>query len=288
MKQYFSYFKWLFIVLGVLAVITGAVAAINAIASNTTYIRKNNAAPEQRVYDYADVLTNAEEKELEELIAKREVQIGCDIVLVTIDESLYDKYGVTVDTDSNWEMCMIQYAEDFYIDNQFGFNRPGEEGDGALLLHNWDPVEKGLHLAHGGRVWDHYSDAMIEDVLDEIYYEAKNDPYEAYKYYVENMYYEMSGKASHINLNPFILLIIAVIAAAIFIATHIKPKEGSKTTTSSTYVENGSIKFNVQRDELINKFVTKRVIQSSSGGGSRSSGGRSSGGSRMGGGSRRG
>lgn len=288
MKQYFSYFKWMFIVLGVLAVITGVVAAANALASGNTYVRGNNEAPEQRVYDYADVLTDAEEKDLEELIAKRESQIGCDIVLVTIDESLYDIYGITEDTDSNWEWSITEYAETFYIDNNFGFDKPGVEGDGALLLHNWHPIEKGLHVTHGGRVWDHYSDSMIADVLDEIYDKAKNDPYEAYKYYVENMYQEMSGKAGNIDLNPFMLFIIAVIAAAVFIATHIKPKQGSKTTTSSTYVENGSVKFNIQRDELVNKYVTKRVIQSSSSGGSGSSGGRSSGGSRMGGGSRRG
>lgn len=287
MKQYFSYFKWMFIVLGVLAVITGVVAAANALAADNIYVRGNNEAPEQRVYDYADVLTSAEEKDLEELIAKRESQIGCDIVLVTIDESLYDIYGITEDTDANWEWSITEYAETFYLDNNYGFDETGVEGDGALLLHNWHPVEKGLHVAHGGKVWDHYSDSMIADLLDVIYYKAKNDPYEAYKYYVENMYDEMSGKASAINLNPFILFIIAVVVAAIFIATHIKPKEGSKTTTASTYVENGSVKFNAQRDELINKYVTKRVIQTSSGGSS-SGGGRSSGGSRMGGGSRRG
>ena len=287
MKQYFSYFKWMFIVLGAVAAITGVVALANAMASEKVYTRTNREAPEQRVYDYADVLTDEEEKDLEELIAKREGQIGCDIVLVTINESLYDIYGITEDTDANWEWSITEYAELFYLDNNYGFDETGVEGDGALLLHNWHPVEKGLHVAHGGKVWDHYSDSMIADLLDEIYYKAKKDPYEAYKYYVENMYDEMSGKASAIDLNPFVLFIIAVVVAAIFIATHIKPKEGSKTTTSSTYVENGSTKFNVQRDELINKYITKRVIQSSSGGGG-SSGGRSSGGSRMGGGSRRG
>ena len=226
---------------------------------------------------------------LEELIAKREKQIGCDIVLVTIDESLYDIYGITEDTDYNWEWSITEYAESFFIDNGFGYNVAGQNGDGALLLHNWHPIEKGLHVTHGGRVWNHYSDSMISDLLDDIYYKAKIDPYEAYKYYIENMYREMSGQANKINLPPFILFIIAIVAATIFIATHMKSKEGSKTTTASTYVENGSVQFKVRTDQLVNKYVTSRVIQtSSSSGGSRSGGGRSSGGSRMGGGSRRG
>lgn len=288
MKQYFSYFKFLFLILGVLIVVTGGVGIVKMAAND--YVRTNDNAPAERVYDYADVLTDSEEDSLRALIAKREAQIGCDIVLVTIEASLYELYGITEDTDANWEWVMTEFAESFYIDNDYGFNRPGANGDGALLLHSWNAVEKGLHLAHGGRVWDHYSDYMISEVLDEVYYKAKSDPYDAYKYYIEDMYREMSGKNSGINLNPFVLFSIAVVAAAVFIATHIKVKEGKKTTTSNTYVENGSVKFNVKRDELVNKYVTSRKIETSSGGGGGhgGGGGRSSGGSSMGGGSRRG
>lgn len=287
MKQFFSYFKFLFIILGILAVVTGVTGAVQLMSGS--YIRKNSGAPSERVYDYADVLSDAEEEKLVKLIEKREKQIGCDIVLVTINESLYEKYGVTEDTDANWEACITRYAEDFYIDNGYGYNLPGEDGDGALLLHNWYPGEKGLHLAHGGRVWDHYSDGMIADVLDEVYYKAKESPYRAYRLYIEDMYREMSGKSSKINLNPFLLFVIAIVSAGIFVGTHIKSKEGQKTTVPSTYVENGSVRFHVQRDELVNKFVTSRVIpQNTSSGGRSGGGGRSSGGSRMGGGSRRG
>lgn len=285
MKQFFSYFKILFIVVGVLLVVTIVATIANG---RTTYTRTNDEAPEQRVYDMADVLTSTEEEKLEELIAKRESQIGCDIVLLTLNESLYEKYGVTVDTDANWEECITRYAEEFYQDNSFGFDEPGIDGDGALLLHNWYPGEKGSHLAHGGKVWDHYDDYMIADVLDEIYYMSQDSPYKAYKYYIENMYKEMSGK-SITGINPLVGLIGAVASCGIFVGTHIKPKEGKKTTTETTYVENGSIKYNVRRDELVNKYVTSRVIPQSSGGGGGSRGGRrSSGGRRMGGGSRRG
>lgn len=287
MKQYFSYFKFIFIIFGVLAVVTIGATLVNSATGK--YTRTNDEAPSRRVYDNADVLSDSEEEKLEELIAKRENQIGCDIVLVTINESLYDLYGITEDTDSNWEKSITQYAEDFYIDNDFGFDRPGENGDGALLLHNWHPIEKGLHLTHGGKVWDHYDDYMISEVLDAIYYRAKSDPYNAYKYYIENMYKEMSGNGNNIELNPLLLLVITVVVAGIFISTHLKVKEGQKTTASTTYVENGSVKFNVKRDELVNKYVTSRVIpQSTSGGGGGGGGRRSSGGSRMGGGSRRG
>ena len=52
----------------------------------------------QRVFDSADVLSDKEEKKLEELIARREKQTGCDIVLVTLCESL-EEYAREIEPD---------------------------------------------------------------------------------------------------------------------------------------------------------------------------------------------
>ncbi len=288
MKKYFSYFKFLFIILGILAVVTAGAAVVSKL--NSTYVRKNSEAPARRVYDYAEVLTEKEEDKLAELIARREKETGCDIVLVTINESLYKKYGVTEDTDKNWESCMMRFADDFYDENNFGYNRV--HGDGVLLLHNWYPAEKGSWLSTCGRALDRYSRSMVNNILDDVYAKAKRNPYQAYRSYIENVYRDMSGKGK-INLNPLILLVISVVAAGIFIATHIKSKEGEKTTAASTYVENNSVRFRIQRDELVNKFVTTRVIpRNTGGGGGGHSGGAgshmSSGGVSHGGGGRRG
>lgn len=292
MKQYFSYFKIWFIVLGVLAVITGVAAFVNRL-DNT---RGNYQAPDERVYDYADVLTDSEEEQLRELIADREARIGCDIVLVTINESVLERYGYTQNTDSNWEYCMRAYADDFYDENKFGYNK-AFEGDGVLLLDNWYEgeygSEKGSWLSTSGKVYQRYSSRMIDSVLDDVYYLVDSSPYRAYRAYIEDIYHEMSNDNSAGSaMNPFALFIIALVVAAIFICTHLKVKEGVKTTVASTYVENGSVRFNVKRDKLVNKFVTSRVIQTSSGGGggSHSGGGgghRSSSGASHGGGGRR-
>ncbi len=282
MKKYFSYFKILFIIMGLLFV---GVIITSATHKDEAYVRKNNQAPDQRVFDYADVLSDSEEEKLEELISDKEGRIGCDIVVVTINESLYEKYGITEDTNENWERCVALYAEAFYDDNQFGFNIAGVNGDGVLLLHNWYPAEKGSHLAHGGKVWDHYDDYRVGEVLDEVYYRSMSSPYDAYKYYIEDVYKEMSGGIK--SINPIIGLIAAVVSCVIFVKKNLNPKEGVRTTTENTYVENNSVKYNIKRDEFIRQYVTSRTIPQSSGGrGGR--GGRSSGGIRMGGGSRRG
>ncbi len=99
MKQYFSYFKFIFITIGFLALLVGGIGFMRSLTEN--YVRKNNAAPKERVFDYADVLTPAEEKMLAEQIAKREDQIGCDIVIVTIDMAVMELYVYAYNTDSN-------------------------------------------------------------------------------------------------------------------------------------------------------------------------------------------
>lgn len=292
MKQYFSYFKIWFIILGVLAVLVGG----GALVKYTTSDRSNYHAPEERVYDYADVLTDSEEEDLRKLIADREKRIGCDIVLVTINESVLGRYGFTENTDSNWEYCMQTYADDFYDEHKFGYNKDFE-GDGVLLLDNWyegeNGSEKGSWLSTSGSVYRRYSTRMINSLLDDVYNLVENSPYRAYRAYIEDIYHEMGNDNSAGSMmNPFALFIISLIVAAIFVVSNLKVKEGTKTTVASTYVENGSIRFNVKQDQLVNKFVTSRVIQTSSGsgGGSHSGGGgghRSSSGASHGGGGRR-
>ena len=284
MKQYFSYFKFLFITIGVLALLVGSIGLVRSLAEK--HIRKNNAAPKERVFDYADVLTTAEEKKLTEQIAKREEQIGCDIVIVTIDMSVLELYGYGYNTDSNWERAMRDFADDFYDENDFGYNRV--HGDGVLLLDNWYEGEKGSWLSTCGRVLERYSNSMIDSVLDDVYDRVEKSPYKAYSAYIEDIYRDMSrGK---INIHPLIVLAVSGVVALIYIASHMKTKEGEKTTGASTYVENGSVQFTVVRDELINKHVTSVAYSSSSGSGGHSGGGgrhTSSGGVSHGGGGRR-
>lgn len=283
MKQYFSYFKFLFITILVMALLTGGIGVARSLTEK--HIRKNNAAEGERVFDYADVLTAAEEKKLAEQIAKREQQIGCDIVIVTINQSVLDFYGYGANTDSSWSRAMRDFADDFYDENGFGYNRV--HGDGVLLLDNWYEGEKGSWLSTCGRVLERYSNSMIDSVLDDVYDRVEKSPYKAYSAYIEDIYRDMMR--GRININPLIVLGAAAVAAVIFIVSHMKTKEGEKTTGASAYVENGSVQFTVMRDELINKHVTSVAYNPGSGGGHSGGGGRhvSSGGVSHGGGGRR-
>ena len=289
MKKYLSYFKVMFNILFVLGCIT-AVLGVRYFLSRTGFERKNDTAPKERVYDYADVLTDEEEDDLRTLIGTVENEIGADLVIVTINESVLEKYGYDYNTDYAWEFCIESYADDFYDNNNYGYNKI--HGDGALLLDNWYEgelgSEKGTTFSTCGRLVDAYTDYMVDEVLDDVYDWVESDPYRAYKSFVENVREDMLYEIQGVSIPVFAVLAVSVVVAGIYIAVHLKVKEGKKTTVPSTYVSEGSIHFHVRTDDLINRYVTSRVIQTSSSGSGGGSGSRtSSGGVRHGGGSRR-
>ena len=98
--------------------------------------------PEQvgtpRVYDYADMLTDDQEASLEKAIAEAEQAIAADIVIVTENRSFEELYGVRYDSedeDSAYD-CIRRYAESFWDENGFGWNAPGDTGNGIILVDN--------------------------------------------------------------------------------------------------------------------------------------------------------
>ena len=281
MKEYFRYFKWIFIAIAVLAVILGAVKGVQGIAAmKGNHERTNTACKTTRsVFDHADVLTDEEEKSLEELIARREKQTGCDIVLVTLYESL-EEYAREIEPDVPYNQFVRVFAEEYYEENNFGYNKPN--GDGVILVDNWFREADGkIHtwFCTTGIVKDAYSDADIDRILDDVYLYVEDDPYRAYKTYVNEFYRDMTGKrVLNVNFPGWLPLLAGIIALVIYIPANWKSGSGSKTTTAVTYLEGGVEHFTNKQDIFIRKTVTKRRIESNSGGGSHSGGGSSGGG----------
>ena len=281
--------------LGCLAISAGAffastrdsVSALSSTRANT------ECDTTERVFDYADVLTDEEEDSLRKVIAEKEVETRSDIVIVTLNESLeeyvkpYEEIIGPVSTDK-WVMV---YADNFYEEHKFGFNKP--IGDGTLLLDNWYRESDGgvySWMLTSGNVMDTYSSGMIDYVLDYSLSVVENNPYEAYYRFVceyENTYVQDDGEV----LNPMILVLGSFVIAVIFLVINCFSRKGKKTTTSSTYVAGGRPVIRLREDRFLRKSVSKVKIESSSGsgGGSRGGGGshRSSGGSSFGGGGHR-
>ena len=282
-RQYLKYFRIWFIITGIMLVLGLGVGISRTLSREETVGRGNTSAPAERVYDYADVLSDKEEQMLREYIAEKENLIRADIVLVTIRE-------VMETGGKSWETAMMNYADDFYDKNLYGYDKV--HGNGVLLLDNWYDGQAGSWLSTCGSVYERFGDYEINQVLDAVYYGLDDGAYEAYKEYIDTTCYWMSDD---ISVGPFmsvgVVLMIPTIVALIFALAKLNQKKAQVTTRTNTYVAGGKPVMRVRRDDFIRKhLVTRRIETSSRSGGSRSGGGgshRSSGGVSHGGGGRR-
>lgn len=248
MKKYMKHFAVLFII----TVVFVGFAIVMSFGKEKPedYVRGNKECPTERVYDYGDVLSASEEEQLRGLIAKKEDEVGCDIVLVTIN-----------DPSINSDYAMMNCADDFYDQNRYGYNKV--HGDGVLYLDNW--ANGYCWFSTCGRAMDEYSEAKIDSLIDKVCENVNDDQYGAYKTYVNSFANTMSGNDDKIPL--FMILIVAAIVTIIYAMVGIFQNKGKKTTTAETYVEGGHPVFHDRRDVFVTKHITSRRIESSSGGG---------------------
>lgn len=282
-KQYIRYFRIWFIVIGIMAGIFAILLLGKALGNSGA--RQNTSAPAERVYDYADVLTDTEEQDLRDYIAKSEKKHGIDLVLVTINED--------VESHGYWDTVMRDMADDFYDENNYGYNKVW--GNGALLLDNWyedeNGSQKGSWLSTCGSVEYRLDSYDIDEILYKVGKKVESNPYEAYKTYVTQVCKMVSGGTT--VLPWACVFYIPVIVAVIFALINLRKAPAKDTTTATAYVSGGRPVIKSRRDDFIRKEVHTRRIQtssSSSGGRSRSGGGgshRSSSGVSHGGGGRR-
>ena len=255
LRQYFKYFRFWFLALGVLLVIFVGFVVVRLTAGG-------------------------KEGQLRQLIAKKEAKIGCDLVLVTTREEIGER-------PSAREKVLRDMADDFYDDNLFGFD--AVHGSGALLMDNWYEGQMSTWLSTCGAVYKKFSNRDIDDVLDAVYAYIETDPYRAYCAYVDTVADKMSGKGSF-RFFPILILILPIVAMLVFVTSKLKNPIGQETVSPVAYVVGGRPTIRVQTDQLMRKMVTKRRIPrvESSGGGSSGGGGghTSSGGVSHGGGGR--
>ena len=237
-------------------------------------LRNNDVAPVERVYDYADVLSDQEEQKLASLIADYEERCKCDLVVVTIDQPV----GLS---DEEWTETMVKLADDFYDQKAFGYDQP--HGDGALLMDNWyhagqDDSQAGAWLSTSGKLEWTIGAREEQDVWDALDAGFEYSAYDAYAkaikmiaYYGEEATYGGTVRHRGDSQLPWgLVLIVPVIIALIYAFANMKQKAGDVTTSSMTYVTGGQPHENARRDDFLRKSVSKVKIESSS---SRSGGG---------------
>jgi len=266
-----------------------------------------------RIYDYADLLTQDEEAELEQLYYQWGLEAETDIVLVTTDdmegksdkvylEDFQDELYFAQDVLAENASMMLINMEDRIVTIQ-GY------GDCEFWLSN-DRIEYILDWVYVGLVdGDYYAAAesfgeqtayyMNQDKGVSTEYEPGQDYGESYggpsDYYNEPLnerytaWEYLSMTLSEALFGSLLLAVIGSSIACLIIGIKRKTKV---TVYPATYMDQQNSGLSARRDDYLRTTVTKvrRPTESSSGGsGGRSSGGggRSSGGRSHSGGSRR-
>lgn len=293
-RQYLHYFRFWFIAVGVLLVLTLYAGISYNIRLNVP--RENNEAAEERVYDYAGILSDSEEESLREYIAQKEKKYKADFVIMTFSqpvegEEAMEEYGYRF---TDWEQNMQDIAADFWEENHYGFNKD-VMGDGTILIDNRYEGQRGETLVTSGRVYESFGDYHINVVLDKVdeYYDV--NPYKAYIAYIDAVSSWLAeGEGEFMNVEFFLFAaIVSAVVAACYAISHLRKNKAKDTVAANAYVSGGKPQMRVRRDDFIRKSVVKHRIETNSGGhGSSGGGGRggsftSSSGRSYGGGSRR-
>ena len=117
-----------------------------------------------KIYDYAELLTEEQEKDLalkaKDILAKHNVDIAI----------------VTANTTNG--LSSMEYADDFYDYNPFGY---GDDASGLIMLINME--EREVWISTTGKAIKIFTDSKIDSLLDTVYnglsqgnyYKAGND-----------------------------------------------------------------------------------------------------------------
>ena len=230
---------------------------------------------EEKIYDFADLLTDGEEKILYEEVINFINSYDMDLALVTIDD--------------NFETAQ-EYADDFYDYNNFGI---GANRAGLLVLIDMDT--RGFYISTTGEAILMYNDARINYILDDMtdymisgkYFDALeisvNDiisfakigiPDDNKKSYIDENGNYVYVKDIKYPLLPF-LLISAIVSTIILIIFIFKNKLVRKAYEAQEYLDKETQKITKINDRFITSHTTKTYIPPSDSGGSSSSGGSS-------------
>ena len=228
----------------------------------------------EKVYDFADLLTDLEEDNLYNQVKNYISNTNYDLVLVT--------------TYENIKNSARDYADDFYDYNYFGIN---ETRDGVLILIDMDTRE--LYISTSGYAIKMYDDYRIERILDDGYnYITSEDYYntfssmidsledyydEGYSDFNEELQIDEFGNPYYIKYIPYstVLIIASIITLIVSLIFYYKSRLKIKKLETISYIKG---KENIQKsDQFVNDIVTRTRRSSdsssySSGGSSRSGG----------------
>jgi uncharacterized protein len=200
----------------------------------------------EKVYDFADVFTEKQEKALYKKIKNYIKFNNMDMAIVTISE--------------NNKNSAMDYADDFYDYNDFGI---GDERDGILMLIDMDTRE--VWISTTGKAMMVYDSYTIDKMLDGIFRKSPlTDSYWCAKKFVSVSFYYNKKQLI------FSVLGCMLIAGAItFIVIKVqcdKHKTVYKKFSGEDYLQKGSFILDINTDRYITTRRARVMINNNMGG----------------------
>lgn len=239
--------------------------SINVTSSNKSSILKTPAVDEkEKVYDFADLLSNSEEENLYLRINNY------------IDTTNYDLAIVTI--NYNNKASAMEYADDFFDYNKFGFS---SRRDGVLILIDMDTRK--IWLSTSGMTIKMYNDSRIDSIIDAGYnYLTRQDYYNCLVKMIDkldsyftagypsgnnNLIIDDNGDPYYIKKIPYILIFLmsGVICAITSSVLYFKTSSKIKKQNTVTYI-NPNITNIIKNDQFVTTYTSRIRIQSNSGG----------------------
>ena len=218
----------------------------------------------QFIYDYADVLTAEEEKELEAVASLLSEERNTAFIIVT-----------TNGTDGR---SIEKYMGDFYDDQAPGYDKP--HGNTAMLTIDFE--ERDVYLS-GFKLAEKYLDYdRLETIREDITPDLSDGYYyDAFSHFLYAAHEYMGYSPDEVNPNSIFFqwwfqLAVSVVVAGIVLFIMISRSGGVVTANGSTYIDNTQSGVIGRRDNYIRTAVTKeRKSDDSNSGGGTTSGGHS-------------
>lgn len=260
---------------------------------------------QQKVYDYADLLTQSQEDALRETCESIIADNNYDVFLLTIDDN---------NIDYSSQDRTLSFIEDFGDENGFGI---GEDYNYVAFIIDMDERNYNIDVK-GERCLKIFSTEIQEGIKDDVQSYMVNGEYDrtlrSFLAEVERcgstetatfvgseeewQSYQRNELIRAIAGRVFGSLIVALIVGGLAVLfASARHKTVHKAVDAQIYQDETSFQITKSKDDLVRNYTTTRTIHTSSGSGSSggSSGGshhtsthRSSGGSTHGGGSSRG
>ena len=248
----------------------------------------------EKIYDYGEILSEEEEKELKGKIDEFIQKTNMDMVIVIPNFTYYD--------DNQNE----DYAADFYDYNDFGMKY--KNNSGVLFLRNVNESDPYYNIYTFGDAQLYFNYDRLETILDSIYDEIHSGNYvsgftsfinQMIAYYqngipnnMKNYQVDENGYLYKIYSIPWgICSIVAAIITAIIMGIMVKKnKMVAKASQAEEYLNRNSVNITNRKDTFVTSHTSSYTISSDSGGSGggfsshsgSSGGGHSSGGGRHG------